>query len=247
MPLRIHARGLLALAALIVAALRISAGIRGQETECRHLHHRHGGAGAGSRRRQDHGRSHRQGLPGPALRRSQAQLPAQAEKRGPADLRRAATGDRLAAAADHPVRQSAHPGGSARLSRRLAVRRDPRPPHRAGHARHGRRPSPGQPALLARSQQRPPRRPRHRPEAGRDGHGRQPVFPAALPGFRPPPHRRREELGRADGALQRTQSRRPITPRGRISRNISACRWSVTSSRGPASRPPRRTRSRSSN
>ena len=106
----------------------------------------------------DQRRFHRQGLPGPALRRAQAQLPAQAPEGGPAGGGRPATRDRLAAAADHPEPELEDPGRALRLSGCLAVLPDPRDPDGPGHARHGRRPSAGQPALLARPGKRAPHR-----------------------------------------------------------------------------------------
>ena len=51
--------------------------------------------------------------------------------------------------------------GRRRLPRRLAHREDPGDPDRTDHPRHGRRPPPGQPALLARPGQRPADRAGH--------------------------------------------------------------------------------------
>ena len=136
---------------------------RSQEAECHHGHHRPGCAGAGSRRRQDQGRVDREGLPGSALRRGQAELSAEAAAGRSADRGRPATRDRLAAAAHQPERQRTHPGRRRRISGRFAVCRDSRYPDRHRHARDGRRPSAGQSALLARSRQR---------TAHREGHSR---------------------------------------------------------------------------
>ena len=58
------------------------------------------------------------------------------------------------------------PGGAGYLDASL-TREDPGDPHRPDHARHGRRPPAGQPALLARSRQRPAHRQGHPEEARR--------------------------------------------------------------------------------
>ena len=73
------------------------------------------------RRRLRHGRLDRQRLPGPALRRAQAQLHSQAAEGGPAAAGRPATGDRLAAAADHAKPQRQDPGGRLRLYGHVAA------------------------------------------------------------------------------------------------------------------------------
>ena len=70
--------------------------------------------------------------------------------------------------------------GADGLPRRLAHREDPRDPDRPDHPRHGRRPPARQPALLARSRQRPPHR---------EGDRRQAV--ARWPRPTPPPSRQR--------------------------------------------------------
>ena len=72
--------------------------------------------------------------------------------------RRPRAGDRLAAAAHAPEPQREDPAGRARLSRCVAEREDPRDSHRPDHPRDGRRAPAGQPALLARSRQRPAHR-----------------------------------------------------------------------------------------
>ncbi len=88
----------------------VSAVGRGQETQCGHRDDGHGRAGAGSRRRPHQRGIDREGISGSALRRGQAELPAETAAGGFADRRRPAIGDRLAAAADHAERQSAHAG-----------------------------------------------------------------------------------------------------------------------------------------
>ena len=111
------------------------------------------------------GRVHRPRLPGPALRGGQAELRAQAQQGGPADRGRPRAGDRLAAAADPQSRNAKiQPGAEGYLDASLD-REDPGHPDRPDHARDGRRPPPGQPALLARSRQRPPHREGHPAEA----------------------------------------------------------------------------------
>ena len=114
------------------------------------------GARARGRRRQGVGRGAGQGLPGPALRRGQAELrPQAAQRRSPGRGRARARG-RLAAAAHHAEPQPEDPARRRGLPRRLAHGADPGRSRRPGDARDGRRAPPGQPALLARSAQRAP-------------------------------------------------------------------------------------------
>ena len=71
-----------------------------------------------------------QGLPGPALRRGEAQLHPEADHGRPPHRRRPRAGDRLAAAAHPAEPQREDPAGRRRLPRRVPDRQDPGDPHR---------------------------------------------------------------------------------------------------------------------
>ena len=184
------------------------------------------------------GRVHRQGLSGPALRGSQAQLPAQAAKGGPADRGRAATGNRLAAAADHAERQSAHPGGRGRAiwTPRSSPRswRSPGDRSRAPWAtciRWAIRTTGWIPITAAASREA------SRNKLGEMRPRRRRIFQQRFQDFDQPPDRRREELGRRHEAVQADGRWLPITAPGPTSPSTSAWRWSATSSPGRAFRP----------
>ena len=85
----------------------------------RQRHDRHRGPGRPhppGRWRQGQGRVHRPGLPGPALRRGQAQLHPEAREGRPARRRRPRARDRLAAAAHPAEPQREDPGGGRRAT-----------------------------------------------------------------------------------------------------------------------------------
>ena len=118
------------------------------------------------------------------------------QQRAAAGRRRTRAGDRLAAAAHHAEPQRGDPAGRPRVSRRVAERAHPRHPHRPDHARDGRRAPAGQPALLARSGQRPADRAGDPAEAFGAEPRRRRVLRPALRRLRQAPRRSREALGR---------------------------------------------------
>ena len=126
----------------------------------------------GSGRRQDQGDVARQGLPGSALRRGEAELRPDPEQGASADRRRARSRAALAAAAHHAEPQREDPAGRRRaISTRRQSAKILEMPTGADHARDGRRPPARQPALLARSGERPPDREGHQGQAVADGSG----------------------------------------------------------------------------
>ena len=150
----------------------------------------------------------RQGLPGSALRRSEAELHPRGEPRRPADRRRPRAGDRLAAAAPDQQPQREDPAGRQGLSRRVAEREDPRDSRparsRARWAtciRWAIRTTGSSPATAGGSRRR------SATSSASSSPADKALLRAALRRLRQAAGRRREALGRDDGALQGHEDR----------------------------------------
>ena len=112
-----------------------------------------------SRRRQGERHRSREGLPGSAFRRTQAELHPRGQSSGSLHCRRPRARNRLAAAAADQQPQREDPAGRPGLPGCVAECPHPGNSDRPDHARHGRRPPARQPALLAGAWQRTPDRP----------------------------------------------------------------------------------------